>query len=64
MLKVAASMQNQAFNALLFLYREVLQSQMPQLDNAQRANRSRRLPAVLSPEEVSLLLGRSDEKYW
>ena len=37
--KVAASAQNQAFNALLFLYREVLQLQMPPFDAGQRAKR-------------------------
>lgn len=58
--KVAASTQNQAFNALLFLYREVLQLQMPQLDTVQRAKKPRRLPVVLSPEQVRQLNG----KYW
>lgn len=62
--KVAASTQNQAFNALLFLYREVLQLQMPQLDTVQRAKKPRRLPVVLSPEEVRQLLSQLDGKYW
>jgi Phage integrase, N-terminal SAM-like domain len=50
---VAASTQNQAFNALLFLYQQVLGIELPRLD-ALRARRPRRLPSVLSPEEVSL----------
>ncbi len=52
---VAASTQNQARNALLFLYQQVLGIQLPRLD-ALRARRPRRLPTVLSPEEVLRLL--------
>jgi integron integrase len=52
---VAASTQNQAFNALLFLYQQVLGIQLPRLD-ALRARRPKRLPTVLSPEEVRRLL--------
>jgi len=62
--KVAASTQNQAFNALLFLYREVLQLDMPQLDSVQRAKQPRHLPVVLSPDEVRLVLAQLDGKYW
>ena len=56
--KVAASTQNQAQSALLFLYREVLASELPWLDGAVRAKASRRLPVVLTPEEVERLIGR------
>ncbi len=52
---VAASTQNQAFHALLFLYQEVLGIELPRLD-ALRARRPRRLPTVLSPEEVRRVL--------
>ena len=62
--KVSASTQNQAFNALLFLYREVLELEMPQLDNVQRAKKPQRLPTVLSPEEVRQVLSQLDGKYW
>lgn len=48
---VAASTQNQAFNALLFLFQQVLGIELPRLD-ALRARRPKRLPTVLSPEEV------------
>src|SRR5258708_38615349 len=48
--KVAASTQNQAFNALLFLYREVLHQPFENIQ-AVRANRPVRVPAVLTPEE-------------
>lgn len=51
-LKVAASTQNQALQALLFLYREVLQVQLPLLDQVVRATRPQRLPVVLTHEEL------------
>ncbi len=53
--KVSASSQNQALNALVFLYREVLGIELGRFD-AVRAKRSRRLPTVLSPAEVALVL--------
>jgi integrase len=49
---VAASTQNQALSALLFLYRVVLEQDLPWLDDIVRAKRPARLPAVLSREEV------------
>jgi integron integrase len=54
---VAASTQNQALCALLFLYQEVMGMPLPRLD-AVRAKRPKRLPAVLSPEEVGQLLAQ------
>lgn len=56
---VSASTQNQALGALLFLYRNVLGLELTELD-AVRARRSRRLPVVLSREEVGLLLEAID----
>ena len=56
---VSASTQNQALAALLFLYRDVLHLQLTELD-AVRARRSRRLPVVLSREEVALVLDAID----
>src|SRR5439155_24903304 len=44
--KVAASTQNQALNALLFLYRVVLEQDLPWLDEVVRARRPQRLPGV------------------
>ena len=55
--KVAASTQNQALSAILFLYREVLATDLPRLDGAVRAKGSRRLPVVLTPDEVARLIG-------
>jgi len=55
---VAVSTQNQAFNALLFLYKQVLD--LPFADNidAVRSKRQARLPVVLSRDEVGLLLSQ------
>jgi len=49
--KVSASTQNQAFNALLFLYRNVLNIEVFDKVNALRAKKPQRLPTVLSVEE-------------
>jgi integron integrase len=54
--KVSAATQTQALSALLFLYREVLGTDLPWLDNLVRAKPSRRLPTVLSVQEVHRLL--------
>ena len=53
---VAASTQNQALSALLFLYRDVLEQDLPWLDDVVRAKRPARLPFVLTREEVRTLL--------
>jgi integrase len=52
---VATSTQNQAFNALLFLDQHVLGIDLPRIAAA-RARRPKRLPTVLSPDEVRRLL--------
>jgi integron integrase len=57
---VAASTQNQALSALLFLYREVLGQDLPWLDDIVRAKRPVRLPAVLSREEVRAVIRQID----
>ena len=51
-LKVSASTQNQAFNALLFLYREVLQKDLGESINAIRAKKPQYLPTVMTKEET------------
>ena len=58
--KVAASTQNQALSALLFLYREVLGVELPWLDDVVRAKRPQHLPVVLTREEVRAVLQRLD----
>ncbi len=56
--KVAASTQNQAKSALLFLYREVLAIQLPWLDNVIQAKVPKKIPVVLTVSEVQEVLSR------
>lgn len=56
--KVSASTQNQAKSALLYLYREVLNVDLPWLDNITQAKAPKRLPVVLTKEEVTRLLAQ------
>jgi len=62
--KVAASTQNQALSALLFLYKEVLGRELAWLDGLQRATRPPRLPVVLTREEVERLLAELQGTRW
>jgi len=62
--KVAASTQNQALQALLFLYRQVLDVDLPWLENVTRASRPKRLPVVLSAAEVRSVLAQLDGTCW
>jgi site-specific recombinase XerD len=55
--RVSASTQNQALNALVFLYQQVLEMELGRFE-AVRARRPKRLPVVLSPEEVQMVLER------
>jgi len=61
---VAAGTQNQALSALLFLYREVLKVDLPWMESVVRAKRPRRIPAVLSREEVARLLAAMEGQAW
>lgn len=54
--KVSASTQNQAFSALLFLYREVLKRDLGPLDDVARAKRKERIPEVLTRKEMAEVL--------
>lgn len=56
--KVAASTQNQALAAVLFLYREVLERPLPWLDDLTRAKQPERLPVVLTVGETQLVLAQ------
>jgi integron integrase len=56
--KVAASTQNQALSAVLFLYREVLGVDLPWLEDVVRAKRPQYLPVVLTRDETRALLQR------
>jgi integron integrase len=53
---VAASTQNQALGALLFLYREVLDQNLPWLDSVVRARRPQHVPVVMTRDEVRAVL--------
>jgi integron integrase len=53
--RVAASTQNQAFNAILFLFRHVLDKPIDNIGEAIRAKRKRRLPVVLTKPEIKSL---------
>jgi integron integrase len=58
--EVAAGTQNQALSALLFLYREVLRVDLPWMSSVVRARRPRRVPTVLSRDEVTRLFAVMD----
>jgi site-specific recombinase XerD len=56
--RVSASTQNQAKSAILFLFREVIDRELPWLDGIVAARTSQRLPVVLSIDEVEAVLRR------
>ncbi len=60
--QVSSSTQNQAFNALLFLFREVLNIKPVDLSKAVRAKRGPKVPAVLTPDEVRNLLEQLNDR--
>ena len=62
--RVAPSTQNQALSALLFLYRDVLRTEMPWSEDVVRAKATRRLPVILAREEVRMLLAQLDGRAW
>lgn len=61
---VAASTQNQALFALLFLYREVLKIDLPWLEEFTPAKKSERVPVVLTREEVKQVLDELKGTNW
>lgn len=61
--KVAISTQNQALNALLFLYREVLGQEFGALGEYDRPQRREKLPVVLTKPEVAKVLMLADPNY-
>jgi integron integrase len=61
--KVAASTQNQAFNALLFLFRHVLEKEFGQVEGVVRAKRKPYIPVVLSRKEVDRVIGHLRPPY-
>ncbi len=61
--KVSASTQNQALSAILFVYQNVLNVELPWLEGIVRAKPSQYLPVVLTPEEVRAVLERMEHPY-
>ena len=53
---VSASTQNQAFSAILFLYRDVLEINLSKIDHIHRPRRSSKLPVVFTKEEVNAVI--------
>ena len=62
--KVAASTQNQALSALVFLYKEVLDQEFGWLENLEYAKKPERIPVVFSKKEVRDVLSSLDGTYW
>jgi integron integrase len=60
---LAASTQNQALNALLFFFRAGLGRELGQLGEFERAKRSRKLPVVLSRQEIQRVLSKMEGGY-
>jgi integron integrase len=61
--RVAASTQNQAFSALLFLYRDVLKQELEPIREVARAKRPARVPVVLTQAEARSLLAHLDGRH-
>ena len=59
--KVSASSQNQAFNALLFLFRHVLKKEFDEIKGVARAKRKPYIPIVLSREEIDIIFDNLDD---
>ena len=62
--KVSASTQNQALSALLFLYRHVIGREVGDLGEVIRARKPKRLPVVMTGEEVKAVLGQLTGDKW
>ncbi|MBU2645842.1 integron integrase [bacterium] len=62
--KVAASTQNQALCALLFLYKHVLKKKVDRIDDIMWAKRPRKLPVVFSPAEIRQVMAHLQGNYW
>jgi integron integrase len=61
---VAAATQSQALSAVMFLYKAVLKTDLPWLQNVVRATRPRRLPVVLTQAETRSVLGQLEGVHW
>lgn len=61
---VSASTQNQALSSIIFLYRDVLGMEIPDLENISRAKKPKKLPVVLTQDEIKQLLAQLDGTIW
>jgi len=61
---VSASTQNQALSAILFLYKKVLEIDLPWMSDIIRARRPKRIPIVMTRTEVTRVLARMHGRYW
>jgi integron integrase len=61
---VAASTQNQALSAILFLYREVIKKEIGWIDDVERAKRPQRVPVVFTKDEVKNILLHLEGTKW
>jgi len=61
--RVAASTQNQALNAIVFLYKQVLGIEVGELGETERAKTPERLPTVMTKDEVTRVLGAMSGTY-
>ncbi|WP_435102390.1 phage integrase N-terminal SAM-like domain-containing protein [Arhodomonas sp. AD133] len=61
---VAAATQNQALNALVFLYDKVLEQPLGEIGGIVRAKPSRKLPVVLTPDEIGRVLRGLSDVHW
>jgi integron integrase len=62
--KVSPSTQNIALSAILFLYKHVLEIELPWLDGFERAKRSKHIPVVFTRNEIKNLFSQFDGTYW
>ncbi len=62
--RVASSTQNQALNALVFLYKQVLKIQLEAIEDVVRAKKPQKVPVVLSRDEVGHLLASLNGTPW
>lgn len=62
--RVSASTQNQALNAILFLYKQVLERDIGLIQGVVRAKRPERLPVVMTPAEVQAVIARLSGREW
>ena len=61
---VSASTQNQALNAIIFLYNQVLRIELEDLDQLTYAKRPKRLPVVLTQQEVTQVMEYLNDPHW